>query len=113
MPPYWETLCSERLTQAEMFLKEQQSLSPRLAFIASYTIIVREGMEAILLLAIIFSVLSGLKGTTSKMDPHQLGFGLGCGCPHLAGCRRNHYRSYAGRHGRLGKSRCRGSFDLC
>ncbi len=49
------------LNEVQIFLKEQQSLSPQLAFTASYMIVVREGMEAILLLAIIFSVLGNLK----------------------------------------------------
>lgn len=59
------------LIEVQSFLKERHSLSPPFAFAASYMIVVREGMEAILLLAIILSVLGGLKETRLQKWVHM------------------------------------------
>lgn len=49
------------LAAAEKILQDQGALSPTVSFIAAFTIIFREGLEAILLLAIILSALHAIK----------------------------------------------------
>lgn len=58
------------LEAVQRFLESKKDFSPRMAFLASYTIILREGMEAILLLAIILSVLNGIKESQYKKWVH-------------------------------------------
>ncbi len=53
----------EKLVSIRQTLHHQQSLSPGMAFLASFAIIFREGLEAILLLAIILSVVATLRQT--------------------------------------------------
>lgn len=57
---------TEILNQAKEKINAQNSLSANMVFVAAFTIIFREGLEAILLLAIIFSLLSKLKVSIPK-----------------------------------------------
>lgn len=54
----------EKLVGIRQALHQSQSLSPGMAFLASFAIIFREGLEAILLLAIILSVVFTIRQTS-------------------------------------------------